>query len=80
MKRNLKQLILNKNGEKFIFRYQQGSENHLLDTLVEQAKDEKSSFGWFDASVLSFKLTQNLIDHTDDLIHKNSPNQASLLG
>lgn len=68
MKKKLRQLILNKSGEKFIFRYEDGREDELLDVLVEQAKDKRTNFDWFDAAVLSFKLTQTLISRADELI------------
>jgi len=68
MKKKTRQLILNKTGEKFIFRYEDGREDELLDVLVEQAKDKRTNFDWFDAAVLSFKLTQTLISRADELI------------
>jgi len=71
MKKVKRQLILNKGTEKYIFRYEKGSEDKLLETLVEQAKDKRTGFDWFDAAVLSFKLTQSLIGQADDLLHKN---------
>jgi hypothetical protein len=63
-----KQLILKKGSQKFIFRYDSGSEDKLLDVLVEQAKSGRTDFDWFDAAVLSFKLTQSLIGQADELI------------
>jgi hypothetical protein len=68
MSRTKKQLILKKGEQKFIFRYDSGSEDKLLDVLVEQAKNGKTDFDWFDAAVLSFKLTQSLIGQADELI------------
>ena len=53
-----KQLVLNKGSEKFLFRYQEGNEGQLLDAFVNSATDPQTSFDWFDAAVLSFKLTQ----------------------
>ena len=66
-----KQLILKKGKQKFIFRYESGSEDKLLDVLVEQAKSGRTDFDWFDAAVLSFKLTQSLIGQADELISDN---------
>jgi hypothetical protein len=66
--RTKKQLILKKGEQKFIFRYDSGSEDKLLDVLVEQAKSGRTDFDWFDAAVLSFKLTQSLIGQADELI------------
>ena len=66
-----KQLVLNKGSEKYIFRYEKGCEGQLLDALVATATDNKTNFDWFDAAVLSFKLTQSLIHQADDLLYKD---------
>lgn len=71
MKKKSRQLVLNKAGQRFIFRYDDGREGELLDALVEQARDKRTDFDWFDAAVLSFKLTQTLISRADDLLHEN---------
>ena len=73
MHRPRRQLVLNKGAEKFIFRYEPGREADLLDALVEQARDNRTSFDWFDAAVLSFKLTQTLIGHAEELL-RSDPN------
>ena len=69
-----KQLVLNKGSEKYIFRYEKGGEGQLLDALVASAMDGKVNFDWFDAAVLSFKLTQSLIQQADDLLYKDLSN------
>ena len=71
MKNTKRQLVLNKGKEKFVFRYDSGCEDHLLDTLIEQAKSNRTDFDWFDAAVLSFKLTQSLIGQADKLLAEN---------
>ena len=71
MKKTKRQLILNKGAEKFIFRYDRGCEDKLLEGLIEQAKDRRTNFDWFDAAVLSFKLTQSLIGQADELLSEN---------
>ena len=71
MKNNTKQLILNKGSQKYIFRYENGCESQLLDALVAQAGDYQTDFDWFDAAVLSFKLTQSLIGEADKLLGKD---------
>ncbi|MHC4394856.1 MAG: hypothetical protein ACYS1A_04310 [Planctomycetota bacterium] len=76
MKKNLRQLVLSKGVEKFIFRYESGNEDKLLDALIEQAKDRRINFDWFDAAVLSFKLTQLLIGQADELLHENTDAQV----
>ena len=68
-----KQLVLNKGSEKYIFRYDDGSEADLLDSLVIQANDSRTDFDWFDAAVLSFKLTQSLMGRADQILHKEMP-------
>jgi len=72
MKKTRRQLVLNKGTEKFIFRYETGCEDELLDALIAQAKDDSTSFEWFDAAVLSFKLTQSLISQADELLRENT--------
>jgi len=62
---------LNKGDEKFIFRYKPGCEDQLLDYLISQAKSNKTSFDWFDAAVVSFRLTQSLISEANQLLHEN---------
>ena len=73
MDKGKRQLVLNKGSEKYIFRYETGSEGELLDSLVEQANDGRTDFDWFDAAVLSFKLTQSLIGEADRLLYKDMP-------
>ena len=75
MKKTMRQLVLNKGAEKFIFRYEDGREDKLLDALIEQAKDKRTDFDWFDAAVLSFKLTQSLIGQADELLRENTDAQ-----
>ena len=71
MNKMKRQLVLNKGAEKFIFRYTEGCEDELLDVLIEQAKDNRTNFSWFDAAILSFKLTQLLIGQADELLGQN---------
>jgi hypothetical protein len=73
MKSGSRQLVLNKGSEKYIFRFDSGSESQLLDALVAQAGDERTDFDWFDAAVLSFKLTQSLMGEADKLLYKDMP-------
>ena len=72
MQRPKRQLVLNKGAEKFIFRYEPGHEEELLDVLVEQARDNRTGFDWFDAAVLSFKLTQTLIGRAEELLRNDT--------
>ena len=68
MVKRQRQLTLNKGTEKFIFRYDAGHEDELIDAMIDQARDARTEFDWFDAAVLSFKLTQSLICQADELL------------
>jgi hypothetical protein len=57
----MREIILNKGGERYIFRYQAGQEDELLDVVCDLARSGRTEFDWFDAAVISFKLTQMLI-------------------
>jgi hypothetical protein len=78
MKRSKRQLVLNKGTEKFIFRYDSGCEDKLLESLIEQAKGKRTGFDWFDAAVISFKLTQSLIGQADELLRENADTQVNV--
>ena len=73
-----RQLILNKGTEKFIFRYEVGREGELIDALIDQAKNKRTDFDWFDAAVLSFKLTKSLMCQADKLLQESV--NAPILG
>jgi hypothetical protein len=75
MNRLKRQMVLNKGVEKFIFRYEEGCENELIDALIEQAKNNRTNFDWFDAAVLSFKLSQLLVGQADELLGHNKDAQ-----
>ena len=68
MKKAKQQLILGKGKEKYIFRFDRGCEDKLLEALILQAKDSRTDFDWFDAAVLSFKLTQSLIGEAEQIL------------
>ena len=67
-----RQLVLKKGVEKYIFRYDSDCEDKLLDVLIEMAKDNRTDFDWFDAAVVSFKLTQSLIGQANELLNENA--------
>jgi len=72
VKKMKRQLVLSKGSQRFILRYETGSEDKLLDALIDQAKDSRTDFDWFDAAVLSFKLTQALVGQADELLKENA--------
>ena len=63
-----KELSLVKGQERFVFRYDPGNEEGVLDTFVEMANDRQNAFDWFDAAVLSFQLSKNLVNEADRLL------------
>jgi len=71
MRTGKKQLVLNKGQERFIFRYDNGCEAELLDALVLSATDGRTSFDWFDAAVLSFKLSRTLMSEADQILYQD---------
>jgi len=63
-----KELSLLKGPERFIFRYEPGSEESILDAFVDMANDRANNFDWFDAAVLSFQLSKHLVEEADALL------------
>lgn len=49
-------LALVKDGERFVFLYDESSIASLLQTLGRYAADPEMSFSWYDAAVLSQKV------------------------
>ncbi len=78
MNKTQRQLVLNKGQERFIFRYEDGREDDLLNTLIDHARDSKTDFDWFDAAVLSFKLTQSLIGQAEQIIDDKKESTGAL--
>ena len=62
------ELSLVKGEERFVFRYEPGSEEGILDALVDAANDRQNNFDWFDAAVLSFQLSKHLVEQADALL------------
>ena len=67
-----RQLSLLKAQEHFLFRYEPGHEESVLDAFVDLANDRMSNFDWFDAAVLSFQLSKHLVDEADKLLCPNA--------
>lgn len=56
MERGVNVLALMKNGERFVFLYDDESSGSLLQTLGRFAANPDLSFSWYDAAVLSQKV------------------------
>ena len=67
MDRSLNVLALVKDGERFIFLYDNHSSPQVLQTLGKFAADPELCFTWYDAAVLSQKVRQGqLAENLDD--------------
>jgi hypothetical protein len=64
----MKELSLLKGEERFVFRYEPGGEENVLDAFVDLANERSSAFDWFDAAVLSFQLSKNLVEEAGQLL------------
>jgi len=51
-------LILTKGDALFIYGYESGEEARVLETLIAQAKDERTDLDWFDVALLELKLAE----------------------
>lgn len=56
----VKTLSLVKGKDQFFFKYEEGEESIVLQSLVEMVNRRDVSFDWFDAAVLSHQLGQHL--------------------
>jgi hypothetical protein len=64
MQRQVNVLALLKDGERFVFLYDDHSLPQLLQTLGRYAADPELSFSWYDAAVLSQKVRR--LQQADD--------------
>ena len=56
MQRAMNVLALVKDGERYVFLYDEESPDTLLQTLGRYAADKELSFTWYDAAVLSQRV------------------------
>jgi len=57
---SMKTLSLAKGRHQFHFRYDEGQEAQVLESLVEMVNRRDLPFDWFDAAILSHQLGQHL--------------------
>lgn len=55
-----RELVLVKNGQRYVFRCAPGEEPTLLRRLGELVQDPKVDLNWFDAAVLSHQVGQRM--------------------
>jgi hypothetical protein len=63
-------ISLVKGKHTFCFRYSEGDENQVLDSLAEMVKRRDLPFDWFDAAVLSHQLGQHLSKELQSFLPK----------
>jgi hypothetical protein len=68
MANEARQLTLIKKGHYHLFRYKQGDEAALIQTLIEKAEDPKSPLDWFDAAVLSHQMGNRMASEMQTLL------------
>ena len=66
-----RRLVLKKGAERYVFRYNYGEEDALLDAIMDAATNKGNNFDWFDAAVLSFKVVNSLIGQADELLKQD---------
>lgn len=57
-----RELVLVKQGQRYVFRCAPGQEPQLLDQLIDMARDKESDIEWFDAAMLSHQLGARMAD------------------
>jgi hypothetical protein len=50
------ELVLDKNGQRYVFRYRTGEERKLLEGLMAMVRDPDSDLQWFDAARVSHQM------------------------
>ena len=63
-----RQLVLVKNGQRYVFRYALGDETGLLESLIEMARDAKSELTWFDAAMLSHQMGKRFGQQLEQIV------------
>ena len=64
MQKSVNVLALVKDGERYVFLYDEKSVSALLQTLGRYAADPELNFSWYDAAVLSQKVRR--LHNSDD--------------
>tara|TARA_Y100000310_G_scaffold345365_1_gene464170 strand:+ start:836 stop:1069 length:234 start_codon:yes stop_codon:yes gene_type:complete len=65
-----RQLVLDKDGQRYIFRYQSGEESKVLASLMEMARDPSSEMDWFDAAILSYQMGRRMNKDKLDILEE----------
>ena len=77
MEREINVLALVKDGERYVFLYDDDSYETLLQTLGKYAADPELNFSWYDAAVLSQKVRKLQKMHAPQTIVKNQQRKSA---
>ena len=69
----IRQLMLVKQDQRWLFRYAPGEEQTLLHCLAQCAGDPRQDFDWFDAAVLCHRMGERLGEQLKQLMDSVSP-------
>lgn len=67
------ELVLVKNGQRYVFRCAHGNESQLLLQLAGMVRDPDSPLDWFDAAMLSHQMGQRLSRRIDRMVDPQKP-------
>ena len=62
-----RQLSLLKGSQRYVFRYQVGTETEVIQAFATLAADGGRDFDWFDAAVLSYQMGRRLEQEMDEV-------------
>jgi len=68
-----RELLLVKQGQRYVFRCAHGQEHQLLDQIIEMARDAESDIQWFDAAMLSHQLGSRMADQLERVKQTHDP-------
>lgn len=54
------ELVFEKEGHRYVFRYEAGEEQVMLDTIERMVAKPDSPLSWYDAAMLSGQLGRNM--------------------
>jgi hypothetical protein len=63
-----RELTLMKNGQRYVFRWEPGREQELIERFVAMVRDPDCELDWFDAALLSHQLGQRLGRRLNNMI------------
>ena len=64
----VRRLLLVKDKQRYVVRYEPGEESMALRSLVELAKDPSNDFNWFDAAMLCHQLGRGMSGQLQQLL------------